>query len=102
VKAWLDSVSLAGSTLRVSAPEPLPADRSTLAVASAIRVFERFAALDELVLLCSEGEVSLVRTDVERLLAPDGFAALRDRGRWSGVLARAVRRYSANGGKDGA
>src|SRR5262249_41758422 len=50
VKAWVDSISLSGSTLRVITPEPLPADRATLAVASAIRVFERFPALDGLVL----------------------------------------------------
>ena len=96
MKGWVDGVSLAGSTLRVTAPEPLPADRDTLTVASAIRVFERFPALDGLVLVSGGGEVSLARADVERLLAPDGFAALRDRGRWPRVLARAVQRYSAS------
>lgn len=102
MKAWVDGVSLAGSTLRVTASEPLPAGRDTLAVASAIRVFERFPALDGLVLVRGGGEVSLARDGVERLLAPDGFAALRDRGRWPQVLARAVRRYSANDAEDGA
>ena len=102
MKAWLDDVSLAGSTLRVSASDPLPAERDTLAVASAIRVFERFPALDGLVLVSGGSEVSLAREAVERLLAPDGFAALRDRGRWPRVLARAVRRYSASDPEDGA
>ena len=99
MKAWIDSISLAGTTLRVTAPVPLPADRSTLAVASAIRVFERFPALDGLVLAGDDGEVLLTRTTIERLLAPEGFAALQERSRWPQVLARAVQRY---GGSEGA
>lgn len=102
MKAWIDAVSLAGSTLRVSAAGPLPADRDTLAVASALRVFERFPALDGLVLVSGGDEVSLARADVERLLAPDGFAALQDRGRWPQLLARAVQRYSATDAEGGA
>jgi hypothetical protein len=94
VKAWVDAVSIAGSTLRVTAPDPLPAERDTLAVATAIRVCERFPALECLALLGGSGEASLTRADVERLIAPLGFAALRDRGRWPQVLARAVQRYS--------
>ena len=94
MRSWIDTVSLSGSRLRVTVPEPLPADRDTLAVASAIRVFERFPALDGLVLVAGGDEVSLVRADVERLLAPEGLLALQDRGRWPQVLARAVQRYS--------
>jgi hypothetical protein len=101
MKAWVDAISLAGSTLRVTAPEPLPADRGTLAVASAIRVFERFPALDGLVLAGGDGEVSVTRATIERLLSPDGFAALQDRSRWPQVLARAVQRYVASGGMSG-
>lgn len=93
MKAWIDTISLAGSTLRVSAPEPLPADRSTLAVASAIRVFERFPALDGLVLAGGDGEVSMTRARIERLLAPEGFDVLQDRARWRQVLARAIQRH---------
>ena len=102
MRAWVDAVSLVGSTLRVAAPEPLPAERDTLAVASAIRVFERFPALDGLVLVGGNGEVSVTRADVERLLAPDGFAVLRDRVRWPQVLARAVQRYAATNAEGGA
>jgi hypothetical protein len=101
VKTWIDSISLAGSTLQVTAPEPLPADRITLAVASAIRVFERFPALDRLILAGSDGEVPMTRANIERLLAPEGFAALQDRGRWPQVLARAVQRQGALDGASG-
>jgi hypothetical protein len=99
MKAWIDTISLAGSTLRVTAPEPLPADRETLLVASAIRVFERFPALDGLVLAGGDGEVSVTRASVERFLQPEGFTGLQDRGRWPKILARAIQRY---GGADGA
>lgn len=102
MKTWVDAVSLAGLTLRVTAREPLPAERDTLAVASAIRVFERFPALDWLVLVSGGGDVPLTRACVERLLAPDGFAALRNRGLWPQVLARAVQRYSATDAEGGA
>jgi hypothetical protein len=87
-------VTLVGATVRVTVPSPVPADRDTLAVASALRLFERFSALDGLVLVADGDEVSLARADVERLLAPDGFPALQDRGRWPQVLARAVQRFS--------
>lgn len=93
MKDWIDTVSLAGPTLQVTVPEPPPADRDTLAVAGAIRLFERFPALDVLVLVAGGGEVSLSRTDVERLLAPEGFESLRDRGRRPQLLARAVQRH---------
>jgi hypothetical protein len=102
VRAWADAVSLVGSTLRVTAPGPLPAERDTLAVATAIRVFERFPALGDLVLAGGDSEVTLTRGDVERLLAPEGFAALRERGRWPQVLARAVQRYAAARAEGGA
>jgi hypothetical protein len=98
VKTWVDAVSLEGSALCVSAPDSVPAERDTLALASAIRVFDRFPVLDVLVLAGGEREVTITRADVERALAPEGFAALRDRGRWPQVLARAVQQHGADNG----
>jgi hypothetical protein len=95
VKAWVEAISLVGSTLRVAAPGPVPAERDTIAVASAIRVFARFQALDTLVLEGGDADVRVLRADVERLLEPEGFAAVRDRGRWPQVLARALQRRAA-------
>ncbi len=94
MRSWIGAVSLSGSTLRVSVPEPLPADGHALAVAGAIRVFERFPALVDFVLITGAGEMTLARADVERLLAPEGWLALEDRGRWPEVLTRAVQRYA--------
>jgi hypothetical protein len=97
MRSWIDAVTLVGSTVRVTLPSPLPADRDTLAVASALRVFDRFPALDGLVLVSDGVEVALSRADVERLLAPDGFPALQERGRWPQVLARAIQRHARTG-----
>jgi hypothetical protein len=95
MKSWIGSITLSGSTLRVSVPEPLPADARALAVASAVRVFERFPVLRDLVLVAGDAETALGRADVERLLAPEGWRALEDPGRWPDVLARAVERHAA-------
>jgi hypothetical protein len=95
MNAWVEAVTLAGSTLRVAAPGFLPAEPDTLAVASAIRVFDRFQALDTLLLAGGDGDVHVTRAEVERLLAPDGFAALHDRGRWPQLLARALQRHAS-------
>ena len=94
MRSWIGSVGLSGSTLRVSVPEPLPADAHALAVSGAVRVFERFPALRDFVLVAGGGEMTLSRADVERLLAPEGWRALEDPGRWPDVLARAVQRYA--------
>ena len=98
MKPGVDAISLAGPTLRVSVPGPLPADLVTLAVATAIRVFERFPALDGLVLDGGRSELSVTRGEVELLLAPEGFAVLQDGSRWPQVLARAVQRHVASNG----
>jgi hypothetical protein len=96
VRSWIGAVSLSGPTLRVSVPEPLPADLHALAVASAVRVLERFPALGGVVLIAGGAEVTLSRDDVERLLEPEGWPSLEDRGRWPEVLARAVERQAAS------
>ena len=95
MKSWVEGISLVGSTLRVAAPEPVPAERDTIAVASAIPAVARLQALDTLVLAGGDADVRVSRADVERLLEPEGFAALRDRGRWPQVLARALQRRAA-------
>ena len=95
MKSWVEAISLVGSTLRVAAPGPVPAERDTIAVASAIRVFARFQALD---VRARDAHVCVAAREnqsVERLLEPEGFAALRDRGRWPQVLARALQRRAA-------
>jgi hypothetical protein len=98
MRSWIGAVSLSGPILRVSLPEPLPGDSHLLAVAGAIRVLERFPALGSVVLIAGGAEVTLSRDEVERLLEPEGWSVLEDRGRWPEVLARAVERHAATDG----
>jgi len=94
VREHLDAVALEGRMLHVTAREPLPAEPRVLAVATAIRVFERYPILDRLTLTVGSTEISLGREQVERLLGPEGFASLGEWGRWRQVLARAIQAYT--------
>lgn len=95
MREQIDGLTLEGTTLRVAVREPLPLDLPTLAVATAIRILERFPVFDRVTVTTHTAEVSLTRDEVERLLRPEGFAALREWGRWRQVLARAVQGYTA-------
>ncbi len=100
MREQIGSVTLEGPTLRVVAPEPLAVEPKTLLVATAIRVFERYPVLDRLVLtIGGSTEIAISRDQVERLLEPDGFASLREWGRWRQVLARAVQAYAQGGAR---
>lgn len=94
MREQVEGLTLEGTTLRVAVREPLPVDLPTLAVATAIRVLDRYAVLDRVTVTAPATEVSLTRDEVERLLRPEGFAALREWGRWRQVLARAVQAYT--------
>ena len=94
MREHLDAVALEGRMLHVTAREPLPAEPRVLAVATAIRVFERYPILDRLTLTVGNTEITLGREQVERLLGPEGFASLREWGRWPQVLARAIQAYT--------
>ena len=100
MREQIDSVTLQGPTLRVVAREPLAVEPKPLLVATAIRVFERYPILSRLVLtIGGSPEIAVSRDEVERLLEPDGFASLREWGRWRQVLARAVQAYTQEGGR---
>jgi hypothetical protein len=63
-----------------------------LALAAAIRVFERYPVLARLTLTAGGSDVVVSRDEVTRLLGPDGFAPLKDRDRFRQVLARGLAR----------
>ena len=73
MRTWVDSRQPDRGDAPGGRGSPLPAERETLALATAIRVFERFSVLDTVVLAGGEGEVSVSRAEVERVLAPEGF-----------------------------
>ena len=64
MKSRIESVAFEGTTLRVSAREPLPAELRVLALATALRVFERFPAFSRLVLSTGTAEVSISREEI--------------------------------------
>ena len=97
MRAWAEAVTLSGSTLRVAAPDPLPAERDTLAVATGIGVLGRGGGCDRGGRSSHDGEGSLTRLEVGQRRAEDGLGALRDRRKWPRVLARAVQRHWAKG-----
>jgi hypothetical protein len=93
----IEEVALEGQSVRVTAREPLPVAFRALAIAAAIRVFERYAALDRLTLSAGSEELTVSRPDVERLLGPEGLARLKDRDGARDVLERAIRDFTGDG-----
>jgi hypothetical protein len=91
----IEAVALEGTTLRVRAREPLPVDLPALLVGTAMRVFERHPVLRRVALTTPSADLSVSREEIERNLPPEGFAALREWGRWRQALARAVQAYTA-------
>ncbi len=94
MRQLIEAVTLEGQNVRVSARDPLPVDPKALAVAAAIRVFERYPALDRLTLSVGNEQVTVSREEVDRLLGPDGFDRLKDRNTAREVLERAIRDYA--------
>ncbi|HEV8310584.1 MAG TPA: hypothetical protein VGW35_23220 [Methylomirabilota bacterium] len=93
----IQAVVLEGQQVRVTARDPLPIEAKALAVAAAIRVFDRYPVVDRLLLTVGEDEVRLSREEVERLVGPEGFARLKDREGAREVLTRAIQAYAAEG-----
>jgi hypothetical protein len=94
MKQLVEAVKLEGQIVRVSARAPLPVATKTLAIAAAIRVLERYPALDRLALSVGGEEITVTRQEVEQILGPEGFARLKDRDTAREVLERAIRDYA--------
>lgn len=86
----IESVMLEGASLRVTARPPLPGERPVLAVATAMRVLARFPVIREVVIVSDGSEMRVSREQIERILQPEGFTALRDPGRRRELTERAV------------
>ncbi len=93
----LEAITLEGRTVRVTARDPLPVEPRVLAVAAAMRVFERYPVLTRLTLTVGDTEVSASREEVERLLGPEGFAALQDRDHWRRLLTDSLQAATGEG-----
>jgi hypothetical protein len=94
MRQLIEAVRLEGQQVRVTARHPLPVAPRVLAIAAAIRVLERYPALDRLTLVVEDEQIEVSRAEVDRLLGPDGLAQLKDRDSSREVLARAVREFA--------
>jgi hypothetical protein len=92
VRDRIETVALEGQNLHVAAREPLGVEPRLLALAAAIRVFERYPVLTQLTLSVASRDVVVSRDEVLQLLGPEGFAPLNDRERFRQVLARGLAR----------
>lgn len=97
MRQLIEAVTLEGQNVRVSARDPLPVDPKTLAIAAAIRVFERYPALVRLTLSVGNDQLTVSREEVDRLLGPDGFGRLKDRETAREVMERAIREFAGEG-----
>jgi len=90
VSEQIEAVALEGQTVRVTARLPLPVEPRTLAVAAAIRLFERYPVFDRLTLTVGRTETRVSRETISRVLGPRGFAALKDPARYHQALYDAL------------
>jgi hypothetical protein len=93
----IEAVALDARTVRVTARRPLPVEPQTLAMAAAIRLFERYPVFDRLVLTVGKADTAVTRDMVTRVLGAGGFGALRDPARYREVLYDALERRKADG-----
>jgi hypothetical protein len=97
VRAQFQAISIEGQHVRVTARGSLSVEPRLLALAAALRVFARYAVLDRLTLTAGDVEVAVSREQVNRLLGPDGFAALKDRTRYRQILSHGPGAAEASG-----
>lgn len=97
MRQLIEAVTLEGQNVRVSARDPLHVDPKALAIAAAIRVFERYPALVRLTLSVGNDQLTVSREEVDRLLGPDGFGRLKDRETAREVMERAIREFAGEG-----
>jgi hypothetical protein len=93
VREQIEAVTIDGRALRVSVREPLRVEQHVLALATALRVFQRYPVFDELTLVVGRSETRLSRQEIERLLGPKGWRAVLERRRWPQTLARVVQSF---------
>lgn len=97
MRQLIEAVALEGAEARVTVRDPLPVAPRALAAAAAIRVLDRYPALDGLTLAVGETRMTISRQDVERLLGPEGLARLKEPDGGRELLERAVREFAGDG-----
>ncbi len=95
MRELVESVAVEGMALTVALSPTLPVDVPTLAVATAIRAFDRYPILDRVTVRSGSTEIGLSRGEIEHLVQPDDVAAAREPDRWRQMLTRTVERFLA-------
>lgn len=90
----IEAVALAGQGVQVTAGVPLQVGARLLALAAAIRVFERYPVIDRLTVTAGTVEITVSRDEITRILGPEGFAGVSDPARYRTVLADALEAHT--------
>lgn len=102
MKEQIEGISLEGRTVRVAVREPLSVEPRTLALAAALRVFERYPVLDRLTVATGSAEVSVSRQELIRRLGSDDLGGVRERPRYRELLNRILAAEALPGGSPAA
>ena len=86
----IDAATLTAQEVQVVARVPLRVEARLLALAAAIRVFERYPVIDRLTVTAGTTEVTVSRDEITRLLGPEGFAGVQELARYRTILADAL------------
>jgi hypothetical protein len=90
MKGPVDSIALDGENIRITLKPPVPRDGRALAAAACVRVLERYPAVQRAIAVWGQAEFEVTRTQLERMLRPDGIAAIADRAKWQSVINQLV------------
>ena len=93
MREYVETLTLEGRTVRVSATGPASVEPALLAIGTALTLFERYPVLDGLALRVGATEIGVTRDQVERLLGPAGFGQLREWGRGRQVRAQVIQGF---------
>ncbi len=94
----IESVTIEGQAVHVTARPALGVEPRALAIAAAIRVFGRYAVLDRITLTVGSSEIGVSRDEITRLIGPEGFAPLQEPARYRQVVHDALRAHSSEEG----
>ena len=98
-RGLIESLALEGTALTLTLAPTLPVEASTLAAATAIRVFDRYTVIDRVIIVTGADKVSLSRGEVEHLLRSENLAGLDGKQRWRHAVARVAAGLPKPGGE---
>lgn len=92
----VECINFNGTEITLTLRPPNNSDWQALAAAASIRILESYPVIQRVILRWGSGDFRTSRAQVEKLLHPDGFAAIANRARWQDVVNRLVLETSGN------